>query len=163
VLREAKGRRLAFLAPIRAVFSAMTFPADLSIPLGALILWMLALTAKHVLCDFFLQTPWMALGKDAATGWAKPLLVHCAIHGVVATLILLALAPPWWFLGLVDFAIHLSADRAKGFCVARFNLTSHDSWFWWLLGIDQAIHHLTDFGFAVLLAARAPIQLGLGW
>ena len=66
---------------------------------------------------------------------------------------MLAFAPRYWFLGLFDFVIHLSADRAKGFCVARFRLSGKDAWFWWLLGIDQAVHHLTDFGLAVLLAA----------
>jgi hypothetical protein len=65
----------------------------------------------------------------------------------------LSLAPAFWFLGLVDFAIHLATDRAKGYCVASFRLTGEDSWFWWLLGIDQAIHHLTDFGLALVLAA----------
>jgi hypothetical protein len=129
--------------------------ANSTVPLGPLLFWMAVLTVKHVLCDFFLQTPWMALGKDAPTGWAKPLLVHCSIHGAMATAILLLLAPRFWFLGLVDFAIHLCADRAKGYCVARFSLTSRDSWFWWLLGIDQAIHHLTDFGLALFLAMRA--------
>ena len=32
---------------------------------------------------------WMAMGKDAKTGWALPLLVHCAIPGALATAILL--------------------------------------------------------------------------
>jgi hypothetical protein len=136
------------------VASMTIFSADLSIPLRALVFWMLVLTGKHVLCDFLLQTRWMALGKDAPKGWAMPLLVHCAIHGVVTTLGLLVLAPRFWFLGLVDFAIHLGTDRAKGYCVATFRLTGRDAWFWWLLGIDQAIHHLTDFGLAVLLAAN---------
>jgi hypothetical protein len=126
---------------------------ETSIPLGSLVFWMLLLTGKHVLCDFLLQTRWMALGKDAPTGWAKPLLVHCSIHGVVTTILMLVFAPAYWFLGLVDFVIHLSVDRLKGFCVATFRFTSQDAWFWWLLGIDQSIHHLTDFGFAVLLAA----------
>ena len=144
------------LVPAPARRSKMSLPsADFPVPLGALVFWMLVLTGKHVLCDFLLQTRWMALGKDAPTGWAKPLLVHCAIHGAVATLIFAVLAPAFWFLGLVDFAIHLCADRTKGFCVATFRLTSKDAWFWWLLGIDQAIHHLTDFGLAVFLAARA--------
>jgi len=127
---------------------------DLAIPLGPLLFWIAVLTVKHVLGDFFFQTRWMALGKDAPTGWAKPLVIHCSIHGAMTTLAMLLFAPAYWFLGLADFAIHISADRAKGFCVASFRLTSRDSWFWWLLGIDQAIHHLTDFGFALLLAAR---------
>lgn len=116
---------------------------------------MLALTVKHVIADFFLQTSWMANGKDSLTGWALPLFVHCLIHGVLTTAIMLVAAPRFWFIGLVDFAIHITIDRAKGLCVSRFGITRDNRWFWWLIGIDQALHHLTGFGFAILLAANA--------
>jgi Protein of unknown function (DUF3307) len=128
------------------------FPANLSVPVGALVFWALILTGKHVLCDFLLQTRWMAHGKDTPTGWGKPLLAHCAIHGVVTTLCLLAFAPACWFFGVLDFIIHLCADGAKRHYVATFRLTAKDSVFWWLLGLDQSTHHLTDFGLALLLA-----------
>jgi hypothetical protein len=124
------------------------------IALGALTFWMIIFAVKHVIADFVLQTSWMATGKDAKTGWALPLLVHCAIHGALATAILLTLAPRFWFLGLVDFVVHLIIDRAKGFCVSHFNVTMEHQWFWWLIGIDQALHHLTGFGLAVVLAAN---------
>jgi Protein of unknown function (DUF3307) len=133
----------------------MTLP-DMSsqVAVGALTFWMIILAIKHVMADFVLQTSWMATGKDAKKGWALPLLVHCAIHGVLAIAILLVLAPRLWFLGLVDFVLHLIIDRAKGFCVATFNVTQESHWFWWLIGIDQALHHLTNFALAVLLAAN---------
>jgi Protein of unknown function (DUF3307) len=113
---------------------------------------MLVLTAKHVVADFFLQNSWMALGKDQKTGWALPLLVHCLIHGVLTTALMLIIAPRFWFIGLVDFVIHITVDRAKGFCVSTFNVTPEHQWFWWLIGIDQALHHLTDFGLALIVA-----------
>jgi len=50
--------------------------------------------------------------------------------------------------------VHLIIDRAKGFCVATFNVTMEHQWFWWLIGIDQALHHLTGFALAVILAAN---------
>ena len=124
------------------------------IAVGALTFWMIIFAIKHVIADFVLQTSWMATGKDAKTGWALPLLVHCAIHGALAIAILLVLAPRFWFLGLVDFVVHLIIDRAKGFCVSTFNVTQESQWFWWLIGIDQALHHLTGFGLAVVLAAN---------
>lgn len=124
------------------------------IAVGALTFWMVIFAVKHVIADFVLQTSWMATGKDAKTGWALPLLVHCAIHGALATAVLLALAPRFWFLGLADFVLHLIIDRAKGFCVSTFNVTMDHQWFWWLIGIDQALHHLTGFGLAVVLAAN---------
>lgn len=124
------------------------------VALGALTFWMIIFAVKHVIADFVLQTSWMATGKDAKSGWAMPLLVHCAIHGALATAILLTLAPRFWFLGLVDFVVHLIIDRAKGFCVSHFNVTMDHQWFWWLIGIDQALHHLTGFGLAVVLAVN---------
>ena len=124
------------------------------VAVGVLAFWMVVLAIKHVTADFFLQTTWMAMGKDAKTGWAMPLLVHCAIHGALTTSILLLLAPRLWFLGLVDFVLHLIIDRLKGFCVSTFNVTMDHQWFWWLIGIDQALHHLTGFALAVLLAAK---------
>lgn len=125
-----------------------------SVAVGALIAWMIALTVKHVVGDFLLQNAWMASGKDQKTGWALPLLAHCAIHGVLTTAIVAAAMPRLWFIGLVDFAIHLAIDRAKGLCVARFGITMEHPWFWWLIGIDQSLHHLTGFGLAIVLAAN---------
>lgn len=124
-----------------------------SVAIGAVSFWMVVFAIKHVIGDFILQTSWMAMGKDSRTGWALPLLAHCAVHGALSVGLLLVLAPRFWWLGLVDFAIHLVIDRAKGFCVATFHVTPDHQWFWWLIGIDQALHHLTGFGLAILLAA----------
>jgi hypothetical protein len=121
---------------------------------GPLVSWMLLLTVKHVIADFFLQTSWMARGKDAKTGWLLPLTVHSLVHGVLATMLFAILAPRLWFLGLVDFAVHFCIDRAKGFCVSHFEIGPDHSWFWWLIGTDQALHHLTDFGWALLVVSN---------
>jgi hypothetical protein len=132
------------------------FPAmSSSIALGGLVGWMLALTVKHVIADFILQNAWLAMGKDQKTGWALPLLIHCAIHGVLATAIIAAVQPKLWFLGLVDFAIHITIDRCKGWLVAHFEITQSTRWFWWLIGIDQALHHLTDFFLAIYIVANS--------
>ncbi|SEO58484.1 Protein of unknown function [Rhodopseudomonas pseudopalustris] len=125
-----------------------------AVSVGALTGWMLVLTLKHVFADFYLQNAWMAIGKDKKTGWALPLFAHCAVHLVLTTAIMLILAPRFWFIGLIDCAIHLAIDRAKGFSVATFNITSESRWFWWLIGTDQALHHLTSFALAVVLAAN---------
>jgi hypothetical protein len=125
-----------------------------SVGVGALVGWMLLLTVKHVIADFLLQNQWMARGKDSKIGWALPLLVHCVIHGVLTTVLVTAIAPRFWFIGLVDFVIHIAIDRAKGFCVATFDVTPEHQWFWWLIGIDQALHHLTGFGLSIVMAAN---------
>lgn len=134
----------------------MSFPAlSSSVPLGALVGWMLVLTAKHVVADFFLQTSWMALGKDRSTGWALPLLAHCAIHGVMTTFLVAIVQPKLWFVGPLDFAIHICIDRAKGLSVSTFGITPEHQWFWWLIGIDQALHHLTGFFLSIFIAANS--------
>jgi hypothetical protein len=125
-----------------------------SVPAGPLIFWVVLLSIKHLIADFFLQTKWIADGKEAKTGWAAPLLLHCAIHGALCLAIVLVFAPRFWFLGLVDFMIHLIADRTKGYCVAKFGLGPSQAWFWWLLGIDQTYHRLTDFVLALFLAVQ---------
>ncbi len=126
-----------------------------TISVGALTWWMLLLTLKHVVGDFLLQNTWMAKGKDQKTGWALPLIVHCAIHGILTTAIIAVLMPRLWFLGLIDFVIHIAIDRSKGFLVARYNVTPEHQWFWWLIGIDQALHHLTGFGLSIILALNS--------
>jgi hypothetical protein len=126
-----------------------------SVALGGLVGWMLVLTVKHVAGDFLLQTNWMAKGKDCRTGWALPLLAHCAIHGALTTVLVAAVHPGLWFLGLVDFAIHITIDRIKGMLASRGGITLGHRWFWWLIGIDQALHHLTDFFLAIFIAANA--------
>jgi hypothetical protein len=127
----------------------------MSVGVSALVWWMLLLTLKHVVADFFLQNNWIATGKDARTGWALPLTVHCLIHGALTTLIIIPFAPKLWFLGLVDFAVHFVIDRTKGFIVSRYDVRPDHRWFWWLIGIDQALHHLTGFALAVMLAIHS--------
>ena len=134
----------------------LSFPElSSSVAVGALMWWMVLLTIKHVIADFMLQNAWMAIGKDRKTGWALPLLAHTSVHLVLTTGLMLVTAPRFWFLGLIDFAIHLAIDRTKGFCVAALDVRYENPLFWWLIGTDQALHHLTGFALAIYLAAYA--------
>jgi Protein of unknown function (DUF3307) len=125
-----------------------------SVPVGLLIGWMLLLTFKHVIADFVLQTSWMALGKDQKKGWALPLLAHCLVHLAVAMALILIVAPRFWFVAVIDFLIHITVDRAKGFCSANLGINHEHPWFWTLIGVDQALHHLTGFGLSIFMAAN---------
>jgi hypothetical protein len=125
-----------------------------SVVVGVLVGWMLVLTVKHVIADFLLQNAWMAIGKDRKTGWGLPLLAHCAVHLVLTTAMVSIIAPRFWFVGLIDFAVHIAIDRAKGLCVTTFGVTSAHPRFWWLIGIDQALHHLTGFVLSIFLSAN---------
>jgi hypothetical protein len=132
---------------------SVSFPAfSSSVPVGALVGWMLLLTFKHIIADFVLQNGWMAHGKDQRHGWALPLLVHCLIHLAVALVLILIVAPRFWFVAFVDFAIHITVDRAKGLVSSRFRMTPEHPWFWTVIGVDQALHHLTGFALSIFMA-----------
>ena len=128
-----------------------------SIAVGPLVGWMVVLTVKHVIADFVLQSSWMAIGKDQKTGWALPLLAHCLVHLAVALALILVIAPRFWFIAFIDFAIHIIVDRAKGICASTFEVNQEHQhpWFWTLIGVDQALHHLTGFGLSIVMAANA--------
>ncbi len=126
-------------------------PAQL--PTSWLSLAVLLFLCKHLIADFFVQTSWMALGKEAEAGWLPPLAVHAAIHALGTLIICLMIAPAlFWFSG-VDFIVHSFLDRAKGLLRRRYEATPSQSIFWWLLGVDQTLHGLTHFIFALWLAA----------
>ena len=127
-----------------------------SVPVAALIGWMLLLTVKHIIADFIFQTSWMAIGKDQKTGWALPLLAHCLVHLAVISVLILIIAPKFWFVALIDFFIHITIDRMKGICASSFGVTLENEhpWFWTLIGVDQALHHLTGFGLSIYMAAN---------
>src|SRR6266576_7180875 len=101
-----------------------------TVPVGLLVGWMLVLTFKHVIADFVLQNSWMAIGKDQKTGWALPLLAHCLVHLAVATALILIVAPRFWFVALIDFAIHITIDRAKGIFASHYGVTMENEHPW---------------------------------
>ena len=108
---------------------------------------------KHLIADFFLQTSWMAAGKEQPRGWFLPLFAHVMVHTVATGLIFAVLAPAYLWIAGVDFVIHFAIDRAKGLLNRAFDTGPAKTGFWWLIGIDQTLHHLTHLGFALLIAA----------
>ena len=95
-----------------------------SVPVGALIGWMLLLTVKHIIADFMLQNSWMAIGKDQKTGWALPLLAHCLVHLAVA----LALQHSWLIPGVGDGRPPIR--RHRSFLLIRKYLEKNDNFAW---------------------------------
>lgn len=112
-----------------------------------------AFLTKHFLADFLFQTDWMVAGKEQADGWFLPLAAHAGLHGALTSALFLTVSPPLAWLGLVDAVVHGTIDRLKGLATRRQKLTPRQSAFWWLLGADQTLHHLTHVGLAILLAA----------
>ena len=107
---------------------------------------------KHYLADFPLQREYML--RKSLPGWAfaGPLAVHSGIHAVFTLIVCLGFAPAYWWLALVDFAVHFVTDRLKSGprFLGRFNDLGRPA-FWNVLGLDQMIHHLTHLGFVWIM------------
>lgn len=124
-------------------------------PLAILALYV-AFRGKQFICDFLLQTDWMALNKGKP-GWEgyKPLLTHAAVHGAGTTAIMLVLMPQFWWLGLADFVVHGLVDRLKGIYTYQKGWTYKDRWFWWSFGLDQEAHNFTHLIYILLIVIAA--------
>ena len=107
---------------------------------------------KHFICDFLLQTDWMALtkGQPGREGY-RALFIHAAIHGIGTLIITVIFAPALWWLGFVDFVIHAIVDRIKGVFTYKKGWTPNDRMFWWTLGADQEAHNFTHFAYIIAI------------
>ncbi len=90
------------------------------------------LVAVHYLCDFPLQSEFMAKGKSDRRPSAYPrwhiMIAHCAIHaGGVALVMSLTQAPFAMVFGVVEFAWHICTDEVKnrGWIGAHIDQGSH--------------------------------------
>lgn len=87
-----------------------------------------AMLCGHALCDYALQSEWMARNKSRRTSddtrcrWQYVLSAHALIHAGAVMAV-----TGRWELGLAEFLIHWLADfsKAEG---------------WWGIDIDQSIH-----------------------
>jgi len=109
-------------------------------------------TVKHVLADFILQTSWMWRTKDKEHGWVAPLAAHAGCHAAFTLAAALAIHPALCWLGVVDFALHATIDRTRAVMGRRLGLVPGHSGWWSVFGIDQALHQVTHFAFAIALA-----------
>lgn len=124
-------------------------------PIAILLLYV-AFRCKQFLCDFILQSDWMALtkGMPGAAGY-RALLSHTVTHGVGTTVIALLFAPALWWLGPLDLLVHSLVDRIKGVITYRKGWTTQDRWFWWSFGMDQEAHNFTHLAYIVLIVVAA--------
>lgn len=113
-----------------------------------------AFRLKQFICDFLLQTDWMALNKGKP-GWEgyKALFMHTAVHAAGTTLIMMLLAPSFWWLGAVDFVVHSLVDRLKGIYSLQKGWTYSDRWFWWSFGLDQEAHNFTHLVYILIIVS----------
>lgn len=129
-------------------------------PLVDILVLYLVFRGKQLVCDFILQTAWMAnvKGHPFNMGGAKALGMHAGIHAVFTCAIVLMLAPAFWWLGLVDFLVHGLVDKAKAMIIEKFNWTYKDNAYWWAFGIDQEAHNITHLIYIVIIVMNvAPV------
>lgn len=113
----------------------------------------LAFRAKQVICDFFLQTSWMAnvKGSPFNMGGAKALGMHAGIHAAFTFVIMIVWAPMFWWLALVDFVIHGLIDKVKAAVTNKKGWTYKDNQYWWAFGLDQEAHNLTHLAYIIIV------------
>jgi len=108
-----------------------------------LIIVLTALFSKHILADYFFQRAWMFPDKGVYGAWGG--VSHAGIHGILTTLVLFGFADIQTaiILGLLDFFFHYHIDYAKNNVWKNKKLTSSDSLYWMIHGVDQFAHFLT--------------------
>ena len=104
---------------------------------------------KHYLVDFVIQiNDSNSIRKFDHKGWIGPLAKHAGDHSFLTFLIVYMLTQDWE-LGLVlavfDFVIHFTMDRIKASpnILGRFEYPTPP--YWYSLGFDQMVHHLTHY------------------
>ena len=109
-----------------------------------ILLALVALQAKHLVFDFLLQVPYMYANKGR---YGHPGgLAHAGLHGLGTLLVLMPFSVSFsciLAIAAVEAVFHYHVDWAKEQVTSRHKLTTADTGFWAILGVDQAIHHLT--------------------
>jgi hypothetical protein len=113
------------------------------------------LMIKHMVADFYLQTPYQYLNKGT---YGHPGgMIHAAIHVALTPLVYLVLVPGSLLLAgsiaLGEFLVHYHVDWLKEQVLRRNELTMQTPGFWHALGIDQLIHGLTYLVIVAVLVA----------
>ncbi len=131
--------------------SALYLKANMT--LTTLVILYLCFRFKHLLCDWFLQSHWMAVSKGLPgnKGGYAALLSHAFIHGLGTLIITLIFAPDLWWLFLADILLHGLIDRIKARATLKYELGVKNKWYWWSLGVDQEAHNLTNLLFIILI------------
>lgn len=108
---------------------------------------------KHFICDYPLQNAYM-LGKMKLTGWKLPLLAHASVHAIGTFLIVYVFLNEVLFaliLAIADLVIHFIVDRLKASPNLGGRFKPDQPYFWWALGADQMIHHLTHYAIIYVI------------
>ena len=109
----------------------------------ALIL-LVALQVKHMVADFFLQTPRMLVDRARYTHLGRT--QHAAIHGGLSVVCFVVIGAPLSLVVIlcaVETVVHFHIDFVKARHSDAAGHTPVDSGYWRAFGLDQLAHQLT--------------------
>lgn len=112
------------------------------------------LAAKHMVADFVLQTPFQYKnkGKYGHEGGIQ----HALIHAVLSAPVFFFLPASSMFASasvlVCEFVIHYHVDWGKERVLNKWSLSDKDRGYWYALGFDQLLHHLTYIGMVAWLS-----------
>ncbi len=125
-------------------------------PIAAIFAVLIILEVKHFLCDYPLQTGYQVHNKGT---YGHPGgVVHAGLHIIgtsIAFLVITPTLPVGAAILIGEFLVHYHIDWAKDQVMRHSGLTSKDPMFWWTLGTDQLLHHLTYIAITAILVATA--------
>jgi hypothetical protein len=126
--------------------------------LTSIVFLYLAFRAKQLTGDFLLSS-WSARDKSKpfGQGGLRALSLHAGIHAACAFVVLMIFAPLFWWLAIVDFAVHFFIDKCKALLNNKMGWTYNDNAYWRLFGIDQEAHNLTHLSYIILIVMSSGI------
>jgi hypothetical protein len=124
-------------------------------PFTALIAVLIVLQIKHFVCDYPLQTLYMLRNKG--TYLHPGGILHSGVHAL-GTISSFFVVTPTLLLGIAivvgEFLAHYHVDWSKEQILRRRGYTAAQREFWWAIGADQLVHHLTYIAIATLLVTE---------
>jgi len=99
---------------------------------------------KHMLADYFMQTPRMLSGRSEY--WHMGRAQHAFVHAIGSGLVFLVVGTPLVLLAaicLAEWVVHFNIDWAKARFTDDKNLSPAEPRFWQAFGVDQTLHGLT--------------------
>jgi hypothetical protein len=124
----------------------------LAASVSLLIAILVALEIKHFICDYPLQSRYQLVNKG--TYLHPGGILHSAIHALF-TMPVLLIAPPKLALGVAiilgEFLVHYHIDWLKERVLRKSGWVATQREFWWAIGADQLLHHLTYLAIGALL------------
>jgi hypothetical protein len=118
----------------------------------ALITVFVILQIKHFIFDYPLQTAYHLRNKGT---YGHPGgILHSGLHILGTSAIFLVVTPSLPLAAVIlggEFVLHYHIDWSKDHITRWIRATAHDRTFWWAIGFDQLLHHLTYVAIAVVL------------